>query len=523
MQSWGCGELSDLPVLSNWLHEAGFDFVQILPLSEMAPDATSSPYSAVSGMAIDPVYISLRDVPDFHAAGGEARLSTTSRARKAEACAASRVDYNAVRSIKMEALRAAFDRFRKTEWLRRTERAADFSEYLDCERWWIRDYALFHALRDRHRNAPWWEWRPTLARRESRALQEAREELSDECLFYSYSQWLAEMQWRAARRAADVGVFGDLPFMVRSDSADAWAHQHAFRFDATVGAPPDAFSETGQDWQLPAYRWDVLAAENDAWIRDRARRNAALYDGYRIDHVVGFYRTFILPAKGRPGFVPADGRDQLEQGERIMRVFLESGARIIAEDLGAVPDFVRASLVRLGIAGFKVFRWERDWRIGGEPFHDPEQYLPLSVAATGTHDTETLVEWWEGLSPEARAAVAKLPFLSSRLVHLNGGRCDATTRDSLLEALVASSSDFLILPVQDVFGWRDRINSPGTVSENNWTWRLPWPVDALTDLPEPRERARTMSRWMRAHNRTPFAALSRPLTEKPMSVPQATS
>jgi 4-alpha-glucanotransferase len=313
---------------------------------------------------------------------------------------------------------------------------------------------------------------------------------------------LADTQWRDARfELSPAGVFGDMPFMVGSDSADVWACQHAFRLDASVGAPPDAFSAAGQDWSLPAYRWDVLAADDYAWLRARAKRNAALFDGYRVDHLVGFYRTFIIPADGAARvFSPADQHDQLTQGERIMRALLEPGATVIAEDLGTVPDFVRASLHRLGIAGYKVLRWEREWRTADKPFRDPAQYPEVSVATTGTHDTETLAEWWDNASLEERALVVRIPFLAARSLKAMAP-FDPQTRDLLLEGLAASASNLLILPIQDIFGWRDRVNTPGTVTGENWTWRLPWPVDDLRDRADTRARAETLHQWMHRYIR----------------------
>jgi 4-alpha-glucanotransferase len=502
-QSWGIGELSDLPQICGWLKRAGLDFLQILPIHEMSGDQ-NSPYSAISAMAIDPIYISLRDVPEFQALGGEDTLTGRQRRQLAAVRASSRVCYNAVRTLKMEALRAAFAQFRDAEWAAGSPRARQLREYLDRERSWVGDYALYRALRERSPSAGWWEWPPALAARVPRAMQRARKELARPCLFYSYLQWLAETQWQAARSAAwPVGVFGDLAFMVGSDSADVWIEQHAFRLDATVGAPPDAFNETGQDWALPVYRWEVFRSEGDAWIRARARRTAALFDGYRIDHLVGFYRTYVIPKDGRaPGFWPAEERDQLAQGERIMSAFLEAGARIIAEDLGTVPDFVRQSLDRLKIPGYKVLRWEREWDAPGQPFRNPQKYPHASVATTGTHDTETLVTWWDGAPPDERArVVAGIPSLATRSLEAVGADGAAAIRDALLETLAASSSDLLILPIQDVFGWRDRINVPGTITDDNWTWRLPWPADGLLDQPEAHSRAETLLRWMQQYDR----------------------
>jgi 4-alpha-glucanotransferase len=307
-------------------------------------------------------------------------------------------------------------------------------------------------------------------------------------LYYAYLQWLAAEQWARARSECPVGVFGDFPFMVSGDSADVWARQRDFQLEASVGTPPDAFSETGQDWGFPAYRWSEIARGGYEWLVNRARRSAALYDAYRVDHLVGFFRTYVRQKDKPPVFTPADQPDQIAQGERLLALFRDAGARVIAEDLGLIPDFVRESLARLHIPGFKVLRWERDWDVEGQPFRDPLEYPACSVATSGTHDTESLAEWWDGASENERAAAVQIPFLRDC-------GCDpatpflAETRDAILEALFASSSDFVLLPVQDVFGWRDRINTPAVISEQNWTWRLPWPVEDLLKEPAARERA----------------------------------
>ena len=236
------------------------------------------------------------------------------------------------------------------------------------------------------------------------------------------------------------------------------------------------------------------------------RRNSDLYDGYRVDHLVGFYRTYGRPrGGGEPFFTPADEGAQAALGERVLHVLRQPGAEIIAEDLGTVPDFVRASLARLGIPGFRVFRWERDWHLEGRPFRDPSEYPPVSVAASGTHDTEPLATWWERASVDDRAKVSELPTIQ-RLrggTALTSARYDPVVRDTLLEALFASRSDLLLTVVQDVFGWRDRINEPATIADSNWTFRLPWPSDRLSDVPEASERQSMLRTWAIRHGRWP--------------------
>jgi 4-alpha-glucanotransferase len=497
-QSWGIGEIPDLVPLARWCRSAALDFVLMLPVNEMA--AGHSPYSTLSAMAVDPIFLRLADVPEFAALGGERALTpgqkrTLTGLRKRAAIA-----YDRVRALKSAALDAAFARFEEEHWARQTPRARDLAAFMERESWWLDDYTLFRALRDRFAGAAWWSWPAPLASREASALREVRRELDREIRHFAYLQWLANSQWTDARGAADpVRFFGDLPFMVGADSADVWANEHGFSRDVTVGTPPDAFSADGQDWGLPAYRWDVMVQQDFGWLRARAQRSVELYDGYRIDHVIGFYRTWVRASDGTAYFTPADESDQRELGRRIIRVFQASGACVVAEDLGTVPDFLRESLDELGVPGYKVFRWERAWKVAGQPFLDPHRYPPTSVATTGTHDTDTVADWWDDALPAEREAVLALPGLRRAAVSgdaLSARQAfDGNLRDALLRLLYESRSNLLLLPIQDIFGWRDRINTPATVSDANWTWRLPWPLDTMDARDDARERAQTLRRW----------------------------
>ena len=286
---------------------------------------------------------------------------------------------------------------------------------------------------------------------------------------------MAEEQWRAARAAANgegVRLGGDLPFMVASDSADVWARREDFRTDARVGVPPDAYSPTGQDWGFPVYRWPEMKAADYPWIRERARRMADLYDLYRVDHVVGLYRTYFFPGDGtKPLFVPEEETDQLENGEAVLRIFA-AGAEVVAEDLGVVPDFVRLSLTELGIPGYRVQRWEKNWKEGGNAFLDPAEWPALSVATTGTHDAESVAEWYEALKEEERAQLLELPRLAS-LRERAPATFDEEVRDAILETIYGAGSDLALLQFQDLLGARERVNVPGTVNDDNWTYRMP--------------------------------------------------
>jgi len=504
-RSWGIGEFADLPVLANWMRGAGLRVLQVLPLNEMAP-GQASPYSAVSAMALDPIFISVADVPDFHELGGEDALDTAARGLLDHARAGRAVDYWSVRTLKDRALRSAFRRFVRREWVPGTERARQLRAFIGGQSWWLDDYALFRAAHHVSGGRPWTEWPAALRDREPAALAAFRRESSQEILFRQYLQWVAHEQWRQARQQSPgLRVSGDFPFGVAADSADVWANQRLFSFDGAVGAPPDAFSEDGQNWQLPVYRWNVMRDEAYAWFGTRARRASDLFDLFRVDHVVGLFRTWIFPRDGRaPHFDPPGEPAQVAQGEAVLKVLMGTGAGVIAEDLGTIPDFVRHTLAALDLPGYRVLRWERFWHEPGQPLINPAEYPRRSVATTGTHDTETLAIWWRDADESERQAaltVAATAWRDQQPPSVAGDALPPAVRDALVEALFASGSDLLTLPIQDVFGWPDRVNVPGLIDNANWTWRLPWPVDRLDAQPEAAERQQALRCWSERHAR----------------------
>ena len=225
--------------------------------------------------------------------------------------------------------------------------------------------------------------------------------------------------------------------------------------------------------------------------------------GIRVDHLVGFFRTFAWPKDGsEPFFTPADEPTQIALGERLLSIFREAGATIIAEDLGTVPDFVRASLARLSVPGFRVFGGSGTG-MRGSAVPRSVRIPRVSVATSGTHDTESMAVWWDstrrrGTRADRRAA--------DRAAHRGRRRCwrrpfNPTVRDALLETLFASGSNLLLLPMIDAFGWTDRINEPATISDRNWTFRLPWPIDRMNEIPAACERQASPRSWTGEHGR----------------------
>ena len=246
-RSWGIGEIGDIPAFAHWLRAANQSVLQILPLNELAP-SESSPYSALSAMAIDPQFISIWMMDDAEVFEREwrdevkhVRLST-------------KVDYRSVRELKGHALRASFERFLKNDWVLDTGRAVALRAFIADESWWLDEYSVYRALRADLGERAWLEWPAELRDREPSAIAHARERLDSQILFYQYVQWVASRQWQTIRRGTEgIEIVGDFPFMVTLDSADVWSRQQDFLLDASVGTPPDAFSETGQEWGLPPY------------------------------------------------------------------------------------------------------------------------------------------------------------------------------------------------------------------------------------------------------------------------------
>lgn len=471
-RDWGVGDIGDLPGLVRWMQTAGLAAVQLLPIFEVPP-GERSPYGGLSSFAIDPVYVAVDLVEELADGLPHAIAKEAAALRDVTPIA-----YERIRAVKHAALRAAFDRFQHGG---NDARAARFAAFRTTHDAWLESYALYRTLREVYAETAWQAWPDALAIADPTALAAARRDHEEAVTFHAWVQWIAEEQWDAARRAAraaGVRLLGDVPFMVAADSADVWAEQGSFRMDATVGAPPDYFDPEGQDWGLPAMRRDVMRERGHAWWAARVRRLAELFDGGRVDHVIGYYRLWQIPRDAPPGFVPGDEAAQRAQGEELLRLAMDvaGDAELLVEDLGSIPDFARASLSALGLPGFRVLRWERD----DGRFRDPAAWPASSVGTSGTHDTSALRVWWEEeLRPDEREAVARVPGLER--LRDAGDRFTPEVHETLLDVLYASGSALLLLPLPDAYGGAERINTPSTVQDENWSYRMPWAVDDPTD------------------------------------------
>jgi 4-alpha-glucanotransferase len=471
----GRGEIRGLLPMADFARAMGHRMIQLLPVDETAP-GEASPYSAMSVLAIDPLYISARGLDGIDAADIEAA--------RASAGPGDPPDAVKLKAARMNLL-AKSSRHFATKASPEDRRA--FEEFAHRNREWLEDYALFRALKEKFGWREWVSWPDGLNQRAPSSLKAAAHELAQEISQYSYIQFVAHRQWQQVRvELAQRGVLlgGDLAFSPARESAEVWANQAMFDLARTVGAPPDGFSKDGQRWGLPMPNWMSMRADGFSLIRKRIRHACELFDLLRIDHVVGLFRTFAFGIDPvAPGaFDPPKEADQRAQGEEIIRIIKEEAGplEIFAEDLGLIPPFVRKSLMALGMPGYKVMRWEREWEVAGQPFIDPATFSELSVATTGTHDTETMTEWWRKAgADERRQFVVSLNLAGA--IDPRRGTLDNRAVDAILGSLYSAPSRLTIVPVQDLFGWNVQINTPGTVNTTNWKWRLPFALDRLHD------------------------------------------
>ncbi|MGH7898289.1 MAG: 4-alpha-glucanotransferase, partial [Candidatus Binatia bacterium] len=441
----------------------------LLPLSELAP-GEASPYNALSSFALDPLHLCPAAIPELR---GRPARPPKRRGRRH-----SRVDRSWAREWKEPLFLEAFERFEALPEDHPRRRA--FRAFRRSRSSWLGDYSLFRGLLEENEWRSWKDWPEALRRRDPGALEDARARLARRLRHLEYLQFTAEEAWRRVHDAAarqGVALMGDLPFAPSENSADVWANPEVFDISRSIGAPPDDFSATGQRWGLPMIRWGELRSRRWNWLRSRARRMAELYDSLRIDHVVGLFRTFYFVGDSPGDFDPADPARQREQGREVLEVFREEvgASKLVAEDLGTVPPFVRETLTALDVPGYKILRWERT----EDGFVDPATYPDCSVATTGTHDTTTLGEWWakELVASERRELIALLEAGGAKVAFagtdFKADPAGARLRRAVLERLYRSPSRAVILPIQDLFGWRERINVPGVIGEGNWSFRLP--------------------------------------------------
>jgi 4-alpha-glucanotransferase len=341
-------------------------------------------------------------------------------------------------------------------------------ETFRSERPWVEDVALFSLLADQHGTMSWWTWPRAVRDRQPEAMIDLAKAHGPALDRQAAVQWMAHTQWQSLREYAAnrrVAVVGDLPMYCDPKSADVWAHRDLFHLTdegrpaAMAGVPPDLFSDVGQLWESPTYRWERHAAEGYRWWSDRVGTALEQADILRIDHFRGLHAYWSVPGgaeDAREGsWLPGPGRDFFDAIEQ-----RHGAVPWIAEDLGLLDDDVRALRDEVGAPGMAVLQF--GFGAAGDAGHRPDLLENHRVAMTGTHDNETLAAWWRGLPLEDSEEVGAAYEILA-----------ADPHKSLVRAVLDSRADTAIVPVQDLLGLGSeaRMNVPGT-PKGNWTWRL---------------------------------------------------
>ena len=469
--SCGIGEFYDLLPLIDWCSEIGLDVIQLLPLNDTADD--TCPFFAVSALALNPLFLSLWKLPGVD----EKKLEELRHFNMQP-----RVPYHDVQSHKFLFLRHYFEEKGPT-----IVKGKDFEKYVE-ENEWVETYALFKVLKDVMAKNHWLTWPQelkNLKREQSDALIEKH---WVEVCFYIFLQFLCHQQLTDVRKYANdkkIYLKGDIPILISPDSADVWEYTEEFDLSLSAGAPPDRYNADGQVWGLPIFRWEVMKAQHYDWWKRRLSYAGHFYDIYRIDHVLGFFRIWAIPY-GAPSvngkFIPEDQAHWLSHGKDILSVLVDHSPMLpIAEDLGVVPDSVRVALSELGICGTKVMRWEKH-EVDGKQFIDVNHYNPISLCCVSTHDSETLDLWWREDPQESKF------FAQYKGWDYTPNLTKAQRREILWDSHHSSSlfhinliGEYLALFPELVHEdpHLERINIPGTVSPNNWTYRMRPSVEEL--------------------------------------------
>lgn len=455
----------------DFLKKAGQTQWQVLPLTPTGYG--DSPYQSCSTFAGNHYLIDLELLVE------EGLLTRAELDSIPWSTRADKVDFGAQYRHRLSVLRLAYGRFRDWEQL---------DAFCAASGSWLPDFALFMALKATHGGKCWLEWEDPLRYRDYDAIWEARTALREDIRFYSFVQYLFDKQWTALRsyaRQQGVSIIGDVPIYVPLDSVEVWSSPELFQLDdrlyptRVAGCPPDAFTEDGQLWGNPLYRWEELAKDGYLWWINRLEAAGKWFDTIRLDHFRGFEAYWSVPygdptARGGQ-WVKGPGMEFLNALKKGL-----PGLQLIAEDLGMLTQEVLDMRDASGYPGMKVLGFAFDSR-------EPSDYLPHTYTAntvcyTGTHDNMTTRQWFDTVSPDA-AAYAR------SYMHLDAQEGDVW---GTIRTALSTVSDQCIIPLQDYLelGGEARMNFPGTLSDSNWTWRAVYGImtDALA------ERIRSLTR-----------------------------
>src|ERR1700761_4628934 len=442
----------------DWLVSAGQSTWQLLPTAPIGPG--DSPYQSVSAFAGSPLMVALEPLvakgwlaEPVLPEGGFDPL---------------KVDYPKVIPWRLGQLRAAAKGFAA---MAEADEHAAFAAWCAKHASWLDDYALFMALETSSGYKTWWQGEGGLQRRTPAAMAAARVQHADEIAFWQFVQWQFDGQLALVKKYANdrgVSLMGDLPIFIAHHSADVWARPDLYTLDehfqptVVAGCPPDAMALDGQRWGNPLYHWDRMAKEDFAWWTARVRRALEQADVFRIDHFRGFAGYYEIPAScptAREGtWRPGPGKPLFDAIERAL-----GSLPIVAEDLGFITQDVYDLRDGLGYPGMRILQFGFGGDAGNEFL--PHNYVANTIAYTGTHDNDTARGWWDNASPHERAYVGSYLACGPDDIHW-----------AMIRACCNSVANIAIFQLQDVLGLGSahRMNTPGTVSDRNWSWRFDW-------------------------------------------------
>lgn len=438
---------------ADFLQASGMRIWQVLPVGPTGYG--ESPYQSTSVYAGNPLLISCDKLRDEG-------LLTFDDSEQYSSADDSRVNYENVCENKMKLLKRSFD-----------QSADKLEQELNLFRKnqpWVEDFALFTAVKNYFGQIMWSKWPDKAIRfREPDAVAKYRDLLKDDIHFHIYCQYIFRKQWLELKTYCNersIQLFGDMPIYVAEDSSDTWTHPEVFQLDRdripkkVAGVPPDYFSEDGQLWGNPLYRWHWLKRHGYKWWVDRMKVMSTLYDLIRIDHFIGF-ANFYSVKYGMPN--ARIGKWIKGPGKSLFRKLTEEipDIKIIAEDLGCVNRRVRKLLDWCGYPGMKVLTFGFDSDESNPHFIG--NYSANCVAYTGTHDNDTTLGWAQKASEDALAYAKKT-------LHFSDVK---EAPAAFINALFSSQCDRVVIPMQDVLELDSnaRMNYPGTVG-GNWVWRM---------------------------------------------------
>lgn len=519
-RQWGIGDFADLKELLRAVAGAGGGFVGINPLHAIPnkrPYGTS-PYSPISRLYKNFIYLDMDSIPDV-AESEEAQVILRSEVftrELQELKSAALIDYQKIAFIKRTILTYAFEQFYGQHYLKNTERGRAFKQYVKDEDRPLEAYAVFQALWEhmntRLRVYEWQDWPPEYHNPDSSAVRDFRNENGREVLFYQYIQWLIDLQHRetaalAASLGMTVGIYHDLAIGSIGGGSNGWSYQNLIAGPIDVGAPPDEFNASGQNWNFPPIIPERLRETGYEFFTDIIRKNITYNGALRIDHALGMFRLFWIP-RGRP---PLEGAYVAYPVEDLLRIIALESVRnravIVAEDLGTVGENVHKMLLRFRMLSYRLLYFERTYP--DPSFVRPGAYPEIALCAVTTHDLPTLYGYWagrdievkkelslftgdeqyrryvqdrerdKGLLLQALAAEGLLPEGLSTdpaaVPHMTDDLCRAIYR-----YLARTPCKLLAVSLDDFIGTLNQQNMPGTTGEYpNWMQRTPLTIEQI--------------------------------------------